>query len=74
VVWGDEKDAVLVFHCPGSFLSDAHPGERETLRVQALEECAFYHGVALPNTSFDGRWSHPCSLQDGKASINHPAI
>jgi hypothetical protein len=58
----------LVFHCPGSFLSEAHPGERKTLQVQALEACAFYHGVALPNTLFDGRWSHPRSLQDGKSS------
>jgi len=65
----------LVFHCPGSFLSDAHPGERETLRVQALEECAFYHGVALPKTSFDGQWAHPCSVGDRKTSKkNHPTI
>ena len=52
---GMEKMLFLVFHCSGSFLSKAPPGKRKTLQVQALEECAFYHGVALPSSSFDGR-------------------
>jgi hypothetical protein len=65
----------LVFHCLGSFSSKAHPGKRKALQVQALEECALYHGGGLPNTSFDGQWAHPCSLEDGKASKKfHPTI
>jgi hypothetical protein len=58
----------VVFHCQGSFLSEAHTGKRKALQVQALEECALYHGVVHPNTAFDGQWAHPRSLEDGKAS------
>jgi len=36
-----ERMMFLVFHCPGSFLSEAHPGERKTLRVQAQKSVHF---------------------------------